>query len=514
LRVLIVTEKAFEIQQLRGYFEKSPYKIYDKDHRLDFYDAGTGKAGIDKFEADYKKEFFYDIIIISQKMKAFTGLQTAQTLAQKKSLTVPPIIIITEFIDKNLTDSGTKAGVVAFLKVPYNIDAFKDTLTNAANLMTTRLEKNHDYAIQQIEAKGATANIGEFRKKISQNTIAELNKVRDLVPWCKKPYMVLSRVLMEAGDFKTPLPFLRCVIRIDFTDQMPHKMLKTCYRKTGMHKEEFSELKKMLAANPKSAEVNAKVGDALLQTGNYTKAADFFRKAISNHKPTDSRRIKAKSHWGIGKSILATKDDKESTEKAKDELNRAINVDPTLVLAYFNLISVYKKLGMEKEAQEAMKIAVKIVPTNAQDWMDLFFFYLGDGDPVKAKFALGKATAIEPENPLSFLLAGEAFMRQRMFEEAAEFFEKSINIYPSDIKAYNALGICYRHLKQPKKSVEQYQKALQIDPKDFNVHYNLGKVLILLKEFKSAKVSFGSALKYKPDLKEAEEALAQIEKEV
>ncbi|MDH5541896.1 MAG: tetratricopeptide repeat protein [Nitrospinota bacterium] len=511
MRILIVSEKSFEIQQLRGYFEKSPYKIYESDIRIDFYEANSGKAAMEKLETDAKKGAVYDLLIISQKMKIFSGLQTAQNLAAKKNLPVPPILLVTEFIDKDMMSAGTKAGIHGFLKMPYNLEDFEQSLSNVVGSVASNVERNRENALKRIESQGATVNITEFRHKINKSSINELGKIKIIAPWNKKPYLLISRYLIEEGDFKTPITLLRTAIRIDFNDQMPHKLLKTCYRKIGMAKEELGELKKLLAQNPKSAEINARVGETLLQEGNYTKAAEFFKKAIANHKPTDSNRIKAKSHYGVGKSLMGMGDDKNLQEQAKEELNAAINVDPTLVLAYFNLISVYKKLGMQKEAEEVMRSAVKITPNTAKDWLDLFFFYLEDGDTTKAKFALNKSLSMEEENPLTLYLAGEAFLRQRMFKDAAENFEKSIEIYPSEIRSYNSLGICYRHLNEPKRSVDYYQKALQIDPKDFNVHYNLGKAFTALKDVRKATDSFQTALNLNPDLREAKEAIAQLE---
>ena len=512
MRVLIVSEKSFEIQQLRGYFEKSPYKIYESDMRIDFYEASSGKIAIEKLETDAKKNATYDLLIISQKMKIFSGLQTAQNLTAKKGLTVPPILLVTEFIDKDMMTSGTKYGIHGFLKMPYNLEDFEQALSNIVGSVSANIERNRENALKRIEAQGATVNITEFHHKINKSTINELGRIKIIAPWNKKTYLLISKYLIEEGDYKTPISLLRTAIRIDFNDQLPHKLLKICYRKIGMVKEEVGELKKLLAQNPKSSEINARVGETLLQDGNYEKAAEFFKKAIANHKPTDSSRIKAKSHYGVGKSLMGMGgDDKSMQEKAKEELNAAISVDPTLVLAYFNLISVYKKLGMQKEAEDVMRNAVKITPNTAKDWLDLFFFYLEDGDTNKAKFALNKSLAMEEENPLTLYLAGEAFLRQRMFRDAADNFEKSIEIYPSEIRSYNSLGICYRHLNEPKRSVEFYQKALKIDPKDFNVHYNLGKAYTALKDSRKATESFQAALTLNPDLREAKEAIAQLE---
>ena len=510
MRVLIVSEKAFEISHVRSALETLPYRTHESNHTINVVEADIGETALRKVDDDAAKNQYFELILVSQfTKKGMGGIKTATVLMKKKLPPAIAIILEAEEIEKTERSTLKKLGI-EFLKMPFSNADFQSCLTKVVDHYVRRLQRNRDAALQQFWEKGQTDDIAEFRTKLNLSAIGELENIKKLAPWSKSPYITIAEYMVEEGDFKSAIPILRSAVFIDFTDQRAHLLLKTCYQKTGMHKEEVEELKKLVNSNPNSSEANVKYGEALLREKNYVKAIEFFKKAISKHKPSDSNRIKAKSHWGIGKSLLAIEDSPENQETAKNEFNEAIKVDPTLVLAYFNLISVYKKLGMEAEAREVMKKAMKITPESAKDWLDLFLHYLEDGDLGKAKFSLGKALAMEPDDPRIPFIAGEAYLHQRMFSEAIEMLKNSSTINPSDIRAYNLTGICYRLMDEPKLSVEFYLKALSIDPEDSNVHYNLGKAYHSLKNEKKAKEEFEKALQFSPDMKEAKDALALL----
>ena len=511
MRVLIVSEKAFEISHVRSSLEELPYRSHESNHTLTIVEADIGEAALREVDNDAAKNLFFEVILISQfTKKGMGGIKTATVLMKKK---LPPTIMLimeSEEIAKEEKQALKKLGI-EFIKMPYSNHDLQICLTKVVDFYVKRLKRNRDAALQQHWERGQTADIAEFRTKLNTSAINELQNIKKLAPWSKLPYITIAEYMVEEEDFKGPIPILRSAIFIDFADQRAHLLLKTCYQKAGLHKEENEELRKLVNSNPESSEANAKYGEALLRERNYVKAIEFFKKAIQKHKPTDPSRIKAKSHWGLGSSLLGIEDSKENQKKASDEFNKAINVDPTLVLAYFNLISVYKKLGMTAEANEVMKKAVKITPSNAKDWLDLFLFYIDDDDTGKAKFSLGKALSMAPDDPRIPFIAGETYLHKKMLEDAIVMLLKASEINPSDIKTYNLTGICYRLLNEPKLSIDYYLKALEIDPEDSNVNYNLGKAYHSMKNVKKAKEAFEKALKINPEMKEAQEAIKLLE---
>jgi len=513
MRVLIVSEKAFEISAIRGYFGKLPFNDADTKARVDFYEAKSGKEGIDKYEADATKDFHYDLVVISQKMKAFSGLMTAQGISGKKKIPTPAMILLTENVDKLSVANGVKAGILGFLKIPYNLEDFKKVLENIGEAIAAREERKRLLIIANAQKQGSTVNLEDVITAANQMAIGVILKAKDYAPWNNGPLITVSSLLVGAGEYKTAIPILKNAIKLDFADKRPHKLLQECYQNVGMHKEELSSLKRLLSDNPKSSELNGKVGEALLKEGDFKKAAEFFQQSIKFHKETDSKKLKARSLWGLGNSFMNMDeggDNTELQEKAKEQFDRAVTVDPNMIAAYLNLITIYKKTGQDAKAKEIMQKAVKIAPQKPEEWMDLFFFYLRDGSSKKAIFALSKAIAKEPDNPLTYFLAGEAFVKHRIHKEAVKYLEKCVELYPSELRVYNFLGISYRHLEQHKKSVENYQKAIQLDSKDPNVHYNLAKAYLNANDPANAKKAFNEALKINPEFEEAKNELAKL----
>jgi tetratricopeptide (TPR) repeat protein len=510
LRILVVSDKAFEIKQLKEYLTELPYS--EADGKLDFYSADSGKSCVDKVDAENKEGKPFDIILIPHKMTKVSGLMIAQSLAPKKP---GAIILIVDELSKHLTDEGAKAGIAAYLKTPVTLEELKKVITDiaegrAANEMRRMAaEKN----MLGLTAEPGDASVKDAIAELNETILAKVQHSWQMAPWSILLKRAIVGIYMEVGKFVDAIPILKKMIKIDFGDKEAHKSLAECYKRSGKSFEDLPLLEKMLAENPNSTEVHYKIASYYMREGDTTKAVEHYKLAAAVHKEEDGVKIKADALCGLGTAIMAEGEktgDASKFSEAFAELKKAIHTDPTVSASYFRMAEALKKLDKEKEANAVLEVALKKEPANPAEWLEWFFFHLLKGDKDKAKDALENAMKADPENQVTLCLAGEAYFRQSMYDEAVNLFEKAVGINPSDIRLYNWLGICYRRLKQTGRAIARYKRALEIDPEDFNVHFNLGRAHHVNSDFTSAREAYENALKYNKDLSEAKTALEQL----
>lgn len=515
LKVLVVSEKAFEVKQLKEMLSDLPYA--DFEVRLEFYSTDSGKAGAEQIEAAVKTEKPFDLLIIQHKMKKMSGIQTVNSIDSKK---LCPSILIVESMDKMITDEGAKTGFSGYLEMPVKIENLKKIITDTAEKLATH--EMHGLTAEK-QMLNLASDSGGSMDSDSAEAIKELNgriankmqRAFLMAPWSKDIAGAMIGIYMELARYAEAIPLLKGFIKNNFGDKESHRLLAECYKRLGKSMEDLPMLEQMIKDNPESSEAHYKIASYYMREGEIDKAVEHYKLAASFHKEGDGSKLKADSLSGLGAAYIADGEktgDKSKFSEAFDELKNAINADPSVNASYFRMAEALKKLDKEKEANAVLEVALKKEPTTPADWLEWFFFNLLKGEKEKAKDALNHAMEGDPENQITLCLAGEAYFRQAMYDEAVALFEKAVEINPSDIRLYNWLGICYRRLTQLPKALERYEKALEIDPEDFNVHFNVGRVHTLKNDFKEAREAFESALKFNPDLGEAKTALDQLPK--
>ncbi|MBI5178399.1 MAG: tetratricopeptide repeat protein [Nitrospinae bacterium] len=513
MKIFIVSEKNYEIKQVRDFLGRLPFGDFGKGNTLDFYQEENPKTALEKLEKNAADGIGYDLIIVSQKMKALPGIRFARSVTARKTIASAPVMLVVDNLNKELVTEAMGAGVSGFFTMPFVMDEMRTALMRLATILLSRARKKISDAMEQAKATSAKTANPEILEQIHRKGTDVIERCAMYAPWSEEVHTALAAMHIEHGDFAFAIPKLKLAIKINPNNRDTHRQLLACYKKNGQAMEESATLKKLLATNPSSPDLLTKLGDSILHEGNYKEAALYFKKAIANHKPGDPARLKAKSHVGLGKAFMAEGDelsDPAKHEMAKNEFAAAATTDPTLVSAYLNLIASYKKLGLQAEAKAAAAKAAAIAPDNAEGWLDLFSHYLGEGEVQKAKFSLQRAIQYDPENQITLVRAGQMYFLNRMFGEAAGLFEKAAEVNPSDTRTFNFLGICYRRMEMFEQAVANFKKAINLDPEDYNLYFNLGRACQQANDTAKAREAYATALKLNADFEEAKEALASL----
>ena len=132
-------------------------------------------------------------------------------------------------------------------------------------------------------------------------------------------------------------------------------------------------------------------------------------------------------------------------DDALSETERAAELDPTMVKAHINLITLYGRKGNFQKAEEHFHTAVKL---NPNQFPDAYYNY------------------------------GVLLVLEGKLDEAEKAFRQALELRPSYADARNNLGNLLERQGKFREAIAEYEKAIEIRPDFRQAHFNLGRILV------------------------------------
>ena len=132
-------------------------------------------------------------------------------------------------------------------------------------------------------------------------------------------------------------------------------------------------------------------------------------------------------------------------EKAIEDYNKAIELNPNDAEVYTNRGNPYYKLKRYEKAIEDYSKAIKLNPNDA----------------------------------VAYYNRGNAYDELKRYEKAIEDYSKAIELNPNYVDAYNNRGNAYRELNQHEEAIEDYNKSIELNPKYAEAYSNRGIAYLL-----------------------------------
>ena len=120
----------------------------------------------------------------------------------------------------------------------------------------------------------------------------------------------------------------------------------------------------------------------------------------------------------------------------------------------------------------------------------------------------------DQKNYILYNIYGAILNDQKKFEEAINYYKKSIKINPDYAEGYNNLGSAYYKLKKFNESISSYSKAIKIKPNFSKALNNLGVTFKEIGKLDESVESYQKAIKINPDYAEAYNNLGVTFKEI
>jgi tetratricopeptide (TPR) repeat protein len=145
------------------------------------------------------------------------------------------------------------------------------------------------------------------------------------------------------------------------------------------------------------------------------------------------------------------------TEDAIKATEKAVELDPKLVLAHANLLSLYGRVGNFRKAEEQYRAVMALT---------------SDKFP-KAHYDYGVLLMIKGN-----------------YKGAEEALRRAIQINPSYAQAHNNLGYVLEHAGHLAEAMAEYRKSIQSMPGFRQAHFNLGRILVNQREYQEGIEQF------------------------
>jgi serine/threonine protein kinase/Tfp pilus assembly protein PilF len=160
-------------------------------------------------------------------------------------------------------------------------------------------------------------------------------------------------------------------------------------------------------------------------------------------------------------------------EKAAEQFQQAVQLDPVSDQAYRHLAEAYQNLNQFDKAEETYKRSISVRPEYWRGYNALGVFYVNQAEYKKAQAMFEKAVSLKPGNYNDYMNLGAVLLYEGKDDEATRVLEKSISIRPSRF-AYENLAIGYLRLRNFDQAARTTSEALRLDDSDYQTWGNLG----------------------------------------
>lgn len=288
-------------------------------------------------------------------------------------------------------------------------------------------------------------------------------------------------------EWKDAFTLWKATIYIMPASSVAHNNLGVEYVKKEEYVDAINEYKKAIELSPKYFHAITNLGDAYLKIGLIDEAIDFYNKAI------DAEPDYSTAYNNLGFAYF----EKGLYKEALAEYKKAIELNSKDPLFYNNLGNLFASMKRYDNAIAEYKKALSIDQLDTNAYNNLGAVYAQQGKFNEAESEVRKALAINPENSLAKKNLEDILNRGRIIVEPEKEGERS-----AQTAAYSRykLGLAYIKKKMYKEAALETESALKLDPKLADAHRNLGLIYYLyLKDNKKAAYHFKKLLQIAPN---------------
>ncbi len=151
----------------------------------------------------------------------------------------------------------------------------------------------------------------------------------------------------------------------------------------------------------------------------------------------------------------------------------AAKKSPAKIRPHQNLAMYYSQQGRLTEAREELQKAIRIQPRNYQLHNNLGIVYRKEGNLAGAIREYSIALQLEPTDSMAHYNLGNIYLAQARPEGAIREYQASIRLAPDYDESHNNLGIAYEMSGQFEAAIMEYKKAIGLNPENVNARNNL-----------------------------------------
>jgi len=188
------------------------------------------------------------------------------------------------------------------------------------------------------------------------------------------------------------------------------------------------------------------------------KALDYINRAIQS-----DARYAAAYAWRAGLTLssggMAWMDYSEAIEKARRDIEKAIELDPNLADGYRVLSEIQSLVESNcRVAEITLKRALELAPGDAENLGQGGFIAMCLGRQEEAVELLKQALALDPLQPERYLRLAQNLRDLGRYEESQGALEKALDLNPHNVWFHETRGEVYLAQGRPQEALQEMEK--------------------------------------------------------
>ena len=391
-------------------------------------------------------------------------------------------------------------------------------------------------------------------EKFEDAVVAYQRAITSVYDWAYT-HAALASAYANMHRYTEALDAYKVAVALDPNDEMIHHQLGNVYSKRGERSAAIAHQQRAVAIAPEFAAAHYQLGLLYAQEKRWTDAITSYQTAYTHDETlVEALYNLAQAHLRAGnpsaareqmalferqKSALLPLQELRGAlqreqgtagrarilaniarfylkngfyKKAVWEYQKALGMDPKLVLAYNGLGIAYTMLGKHSEAVTAQQKALELQPNFAKAYAGLGLAYFSQDEAESALQHYQRAAALEPQFLEAHLKIGTILLKQKRYAEAIDTYKTSAALAPDTAEIYHNLGICYaRQAKADLEAARRYaQEAIRLDPNVASYYNTLALIDFRRGDSPQAEQAIRKALELEPENRNYQQGLRQI----
>jgi tetratricopeptide (TPR) repeat protein len=252
-----------------------------------------------------------------------------------------------------------------------------------------------------------------------------------------------------------------------------------------------------LDKNPKDFPAHLNLAILLMGQERYADALPYLKAAVEL-KPTHARAAAL-----YGDALLHTGD----KTRARQLYDESLALDPNVAAT----LAASGRLAIEEKnyalAEKQLVHAVEVNPTDQATRLELARAYELDGKPDRAAEVYRAYLEEDPNFAPAHRRLGSILVQQKNLDGAIAEFETAARLAPSDDDDWN-LARAYSEAKKPDLALPRLARLRQKDPSNYEALLLAGTMLNLKRDFSTAEAALTQAVRLQPKIPDAYVELA------